>query len=309
MLLISDHQIRQLNISPTTAVEWVREAFLLKNECQLPPKISLHTTGRDFFNTMPCLLPEKYHTYGCKIISRIEGNTPTVNSKISIFDTRTGQQTALLDGNWITATRTGAVASLAIKTLQRSDAKIYSFIGLGVAGHSTLQCLLPLLPPKSTIRLKRYKDHAEKTIATFSRQYPKIIFEIADTMDALVKDADVVVSCITQTDNILVEDTNLFKPGVLVVPVHTRGFQNCDTVFDKVFADDKGHVSNFRYFSEFKQFGELGDVLTGKIQGRTSDEERILSYNIGISIHDIFYSYNVLTYINATTSKKSTKTL
>ena len=29
-----------------------------------------------------------------------------------------------------------------------------------------------------------------------------------------------------------------------VIPVHTRGFQNCDLFFDKVFADDTDHVKD-----------------------------------------------------------------
>lgn len=102
------------------------------------------------------------------------------------------------------------------------------------------------------------------------------------------------VSCITDADGLLVEDVNLFKSGVLVVPVHTRGFQNCDLVFDKVFADDEGHVKGFKYFDRFRKFGELSDVLSGKIEGRSSNEERILSYNIGLGLHDVYFAYKII---------------
>lgn len=125
------------------------------------------------------------------------------------------------------------------------------------------------------VRLKRYKDHAEKVIERYG-DLDNITFEISDTMEELVEGADVIVSCITDADGLLVENTDLFKPGVLVVPVHTRGFQNCDLVFDKVFADDEGHVKGFKYFSSFRKFGEIGDVLAGKIPGRES--ERSASY-------------------------------
>ena len=60
--------------------------------------------------------------------------------------------------------------------------------------------------------------------------------------------------------------------------------------FDKVFADDTGHVCGFKYFNEFRKFAELSDVLTGKVEGRTNDEERILSYNIGLGLHDLIYA-------------------
>ena len=84
-----------------------------------------------------------------------------------------------------------------------------------------------------------------------------------------------------------------FKPGVLVVPVHTRGFQNCDLFFDQVFADDVAHVEGFKYFNQFKQFDEFARILLKQNPGRTSDQERILAYNIGIALHDIYFASQV----------------
>lgn len=295
MRIVTDKEISDLGISPERCVEWVTESFLMKDRAQLPPKISLHPQGSDFINTMPCILPQEYHTFGCKVVSRIKGSHPALKSKMMLFDTLSGEMTALVDTDWITAMRTGAVAALAINTLRSYSAKVYSFIGLGAMGHSTLDCFLATNRDKSlVIRLKRYKDHAEKTMERYS-SYRNVEWEISDTIEDLVSGSDVVVSCITDADGILVEDMSLFKPGVLVVPVHTRGFQNCDTIFDKVFADDEGHVKGFKYFNEFRQFGELSDVLSGKIPGRSSDEERILSYNIGLGLHDVLFAHKIIT--------------
>ncbi len=242
------------------------------------------------------MLPPEYHTFGCKVVSRIKGTSPALKSEMMLFDSLSGEMTALMNCDWITAMRTGAVAALAINTLRKSDAKIYAIVGLGVIGHAVLDCLLST-NSDIVIKLMRYKDHAEKTVAQYSG-YPNVAFEIADTMEQLVCDADVVISCITDAEGLLVQDINLFKPGVLVVPVHTRGFQNCDTVFDKVFADDEGHVKGFKYFSQFREFGELGDVLSGQIAGRSDDDERILSYNIGLGLHDVLYGHKIINMIN-----------
>lgn len=73
MRYITSEQIESLGIGPTTCVEWVREAFLMKWDCVLPPKISIHPQGTDFINTMPCLLPKRFHKFGCKVVSRIKG--------------------------------------------------------------------------------------------------------------------------------------------------------------------------------------------------------------------------------------------
>lgn len=297
MKVITSDQISALNISPETCVEWVRESFLMKEKCQLPPKISIHPRGNDFINTMPCLLPEEYHTFGCKIVSRIKGNHPALKSDMMIFDTRSGEMEALVNADWITAMRTGAVAALAINTLRKKESNVYSFVGLGAMAHATLDCLLATnRESNATIRLKRYKDQAEKTIEKYS-DFSDVKFEIVETMDELVCGADVVVSAITDAQGLLVDDTDLFKPGVLLVPVHTRGFQNCDTVFDRVIVDDEGHVKGFRYFNKFKNFAELSDVLSGKDSGRMSDKQRIISYNIGLGLHDVVFGTKILELI------------
>lgn len=296
MKIISSEEIERLGISPAESVDWVREAFLLKDRCQLPPKISLHPRGNDFFNTMPCMLPEEYHTFGCKVVSRVKGNHPALKSEMMVFDTLTGGMTALVNCDWVTARRTGAVATLAINTLRSPKSKIYSFVGLGAMAYATLDCFFATnRGQEMVVRLKRYKNQAEKVIERYKNAC-NVTFEISDTMEDLVDGADVVVSCITDADGLLVENTELFKPGVLVVPVHTRGFQNCDTVFDKVFADDEGHVKGFKYFNQFRKFGELGKVLSEEIPGRESDKERILSYNIGLGLHDVYYASKILNH-------------
>lgn len=295
MRIVTNKDIQALNITPAQCVEWVREAFKIKNACQLPPKISIHPQGTDFINTMPCLLPAEYHTYGCKIVSRIQGANPSLKSDLMVIDSKTGECKALMQADWITAMRTGAVAALAIETFQKKDAQVYSIIGLGVIGHAVLDCLLGAYDMAGkTIRLMRYKDHAEKVMAHYSALYPQVNFEIADTMPAFVDNADVIISCITSADGMLVDNTELLKPGVLIVPVHTRGFQNCDRIFDKVFGDDTGHICEFQYFKEFRSFAEIGEVIRGENIGRESDSERILSYNIGLGLHDILYATKIL---------------
>ena len=293
MKIITSQDIKGLHISPQECVEWVTEAFKLKSRCQLPAKMSVHPTGNDFITTMPCLLPEEFGRFGVKIVSRVNGRHPSLKSDLMLMDSASGKLLALIDCDWITAMRTGAVATLAIKTFRNSQAREYSFIGLGSTARATLTCLLETtLSEKLNIRLFKYKDQAEAIVNEY-KDYSNANFTIVDTMAELVAGTDVVVSCITDAQGLLVEDESLFKPGVLVVPVHTRGFQNCDTSFDKVFADDTDHVKGFRYFSQFKEYHQIEEVLKGDIAGRTSDSERILSYNIGLGLHDVLFADKV----------------
>ena len=290
MKLITQPQIKSLNIAPAQCVEWVKESFSLKAQAQLPAKISLHPQGNDFFNTMPCLLPAPHNYFGVKLVHRIKGATPALGGDILLYDSKGGNLLAMMDADWITTMRTGAVATLAIQTFRKSDAQTYGFIGLGNTGRATLLCLLDSEPQvMHHVLLLRYKDQAESFIERF-KAFDNVQFTIYDTAKEIVAQSDVIVSCITEADGLLCDDDTLFRKGCLVVPVHTRGFQNCDLFFDKVFADDTAHVCGFKYFDRFKQFAEIQEAIEGLKPGRTNDDERILSYNIGLGLHDVVYA-------------------
>lgn len=294
MKTITNQDIEQLRITPAQCVEWVKESFCMKYEAQLPPKISLHPQGTDFFNTMPCLLPKEYDRFGVKVVSRIAGKKPSLHSDLLLYKASTGELLSFMDADWITQMRTGAVAALTIQTLQNANAQVYGFVGLGSTAIATMECLLAILPQEKqiTCKLLRYKDQAEKFAAMFADN-KQVQFEIVESHEALVRDTDVIVSAVTEMPELFCSNDSLYKEGVLVVPIHTRGFQNCDLFFDHVFADDRGHVCGFKYFDQFKQFNELSEVLLGKVLARQSDQERILAYNIGLGLHDIWFANKI----------------
>jgi ornithine cyclodeaminase/alanine dehydrogenase-like protein (mu-crystallin family) len=291
MKLVRQQQIIDLGIQPRECVAWVKECFRIKYDCILPHKISLKPFGEVFYNTMPCYIPEPINRFGVKEVSRYPDEKPALNSELLLYDGRNGNLLALMDANWITAMRTGAVAALAIQTFKSSQASVCSFIGLGNTARATLLCLLETSEREWNIRLMAYKGQELDFIRRFEK-YKNVSFQIVDSHEDLVKGADIVVSCITAANELIAPD-NCYKEGCLVIPVHTRGFQNCDLFFDKVFADDTGHVSNFKYFDRFRQFDEIGRVLKGEAKGRENDRERILSYNIGIGLHDVYFASRI----------------
>ena len=293
--IIQQQQIDALNISSKECIEWVKQGFLMKDDAQMPAKLSVHPQGEDFMTSMPCLLPKyngrKY--FGLKLVSRIEGQTPTLKSDITLYDAETGHLLAIMDGDWITAMRTGAVAALAARTFQRKGVDTYSMIGLGNIARAVALCLIADNEDRHiTIRLMRYKDQAEMFIERF-KAYENVTFNIVDDNTTFVAGADVLISCVTVATELLFPDNSLFKKGVTVIPVHVRGFQNCDLFFDKVFGDDTGQIQNWKYFKKFKEYDEIHHVLQGKNLGRTNDEERILSYNYGLALHDIVFASKI----------------
>lgn len=48
MQIISQQQIRALNISPATCVDWIKESFAIKKVADLPAKISVHPEDGEY---------------------------------------------------------------------------------------------------------------------------------------------------------------------------------------------------------------------------------------------------------------------
>ena len=291
--IIGHRDIVSAGISPRQCLEWVEESFKMKYDAILPPKSSIHPQGDDFFNTMPCLLPERFGRFAMKEVHRIAGQEPALGSDILLYDSKKGDLLAIMDGDWITNMRTGAVAALSARLFKSSGVNDYSFIGLGNTARATALCLLEDNKDREIhFRLLKYKNQADLFIERF-KSYSNVTFEIVDDINDFIKQSHVIISCITSADGFLCPNDELFGPGMLLIPVHTRGFQNCDLFFDKVYGDDTGHVQGFKYFSQFKKFDELSQVLLGNNPGRESNSERIICYNIGLGLHDAVFSSHI----------------
>jgi len=297
MKIITNRDIKQLSISPSKCVEWIYESFSIKNKSQLPVKISVHPSDTNFFTSMPCLLPYEKKTqiryFGIKVVHRIEGAVPSLGSDMLLYDALSGELLALIDTDWITTMRTGAVAAVSAKVLRKETTTSYGFVGLGNTARATLLCILEAEPERFFhIKLLKYKNQAELFVARF-QNYTNVSFELYDDINELASSSDVFISCITSADGLLVEDEKTFKPGVTVIPVHMRGVQNCDTVFDRVFGDDTDHIKGFKYFNQYKNYNEIGEVLCGNDPGRTDNNQRIIDYNYGLGLHDVLFASKI----------------
>ena len=241
---------------------------------------------------MPCAIPE-LNVFGVKVVHRLNGAVPSLGSDIMLYDITNGDLLAIMDGNWITAMRTGAVAVLATQTFKKSKDVRYGVIGLGNTARATILCLLESEPDiLHKIALLKYKNQDKLFIERFSG-YKNVEFSVFENVADLIRSTNVLYSCLTESGKLICDDDSAFQEGFLLVPVHTRGFQNCDLFFDKVFADDTGHVKGFRYYDRFRYFDEIQNVISGKKPGRETDKERIISYNVGIGLHDIFFARKI----------------
>lgn len=291
MKVFTDEHISAMKISSRQCVEWTLRSLLSKPNADLPPKTWLHYPGDIFVNTMPCVIPE-IQRYGVKVVTRHPGQHPALKSKLLLMNMTNGDFLACMDAGWITAMRTGAVAALAVKTFTKDfGAAKFGMVGLGRMAHATFECLNSLLDRPYEVYLLRYKDQAERFAAEYG-SYENVKFHIVDTKEELIANTDTLISCVTVMNEQFMP-ASAYPAGYTLIPVHMRGFQECDRVFDKVFGDDRGHLEHFQYFNQFKSFAEFSDVLSGKALGRTDDKERIVVYNIGLGLHDVWFAHNI----------------
>lgn len=291
MKIITNNDITNLKIPNKDFFQWATEMIKEKNRTLLPAKISMKQPGHIFYNIMPCIIND-YNIAGIKVVNRYPMRDPSIKADLLLYDYANGDLKAIIDATYITVMRTGAVAAHSILLFGRKDFRSIGLIGLGKVTLATMDILLEYILEKNlTIKLYKYKDHAEKFIKRY-KKYTNLKFIICDSYEETIMDSDIIVSGVTYADKNFC-DISCFKEGCLVVPIHTLGFQNCDLIFDKVFGDDYSHICGFKYFDKFKSFTEVCDVVNGIKEGRTNDKERILAYNIGIAIHDIYFAHNI----------------
>jgi ornithine cyclodeaminase/alanine dehydrogenase len=83
------------------------------------------------------------------------------------------------------------------------------------------------------------------------------------------------------------------KPGSLLVALDYDSYLKPETLHraSAVYTDDVPqlvHLKDYGYFNGApERLFEIGDVLAGKRQGRTSDDQTIVSINMGIALEDV----------------------
>ena len=143
-LPVLDHAAVLSAVSPTAAIDTVRDAFLRlqRGEWSMPAKVYLPSPPYGDFRAMPArgsgfaLL---------KWITSFPGNPdrglPTVMGVICLSDAETGEPLMLLDARSVTALRTGAVAAVATAALAAPGASSVGIVGCGLHGAWTARCL------------------------------------------------------------------------------------------------------------------------------------------------------------------------
>lgn len=296
---ISVDEIKALNIKPVEYYKWIDEVINHFEEFILPTKTRVPLRTADYFNIMPCVLPA-LNRMGLKVVTRSEvrrkEGQDNIDADILLYDYANCNLISLMDGSLITTIRTAAIAVHSMLHLaNKSD--VVAMVGLGNIGTWIGRILFDQIEDKSiTVKLYKYKNHAEEFIEEF-KEYKNLTFEVCDTYERLMAGSDVVFSSVTFIEEDFCKP-DVFKAGCTVIPVHMRGFKECDKVFDHVITSDLESIKKFQYYGQMRKLSRLNEVLKGEIPVREKATDRILVYNLGIALYDIFFAAKIYDQLN-----------
>lgn len=272
--------------------DWIDFALKNKSDFQMPLKSRIEQEKGNYYACMPCMY-EKENVVGTKMIGRHflkPGEKRSIMmGDLLLYEADTGVLNALMDIEYITTLRTGAAAAHSAILYSKKDFKTVGLFGLGNIMFACIEVLMSKIGDREiTFKLFKYHNNEERFMNYFSK-YSNITFELCDTHEETIYESDLIISAVTRTTENFASD-ECYKEGCTVIPIMTLGFQNCDLFFDKVFADEIDQIRGFKYFDKFKSIENTTDVLLGEAEGRKNDKERILVYNYGLAIHDLYFA-------------------
>ena len=263
-------------------------------------------------NSMPSYM--KYgDVAGVKVVSVYNDNPkkyglPTTIGTIILYNPETGMPKAIMDGTLITDLRTGAVSGINAKYLARKDSRSVAIVGAGVQGYTSMQMIIRALPGiEEIVACDLSPERREQFIAQGKAEYPELTFTGCDDHRETLQGSDIVVYA-TSADRPLLEN-GAVADGTTVITVCELLTPKAVGMFDAWYVDF-AECALERYNDGGKQsadargvawedltmehvYGEIGDVIAGKLAGRTSDQQKILAGAVGISVEDVICAEHV----------------
>lgn len=296
---LDDDEIRRLLDMPS-AIGAVREAFLelAEGTGRIPVRTSVVSGRGATLLTMPGVLGRR-GVLGAKLVAVAEGNAerglPTVNALVVLLDHETGVPTAVLDGTWLTALRTGAASGVATDALAVPEASVLAVIGAGVQARTQVEAVRAVRPIVEVRIHSRTRRSAER----FADEIEGVEARVAESATEAVAGAHVVVTATDSSSPVVPSDAvgagthinaiGAYRPDMAEIPpaLVTR----CRVVVDQRRAalaeagDVIGPIRAGRLGAD--DLVELGSVLAGRAGGRTDPDQITLFKSVGSASQDL----------------------
>ena len=291
-------------LTMSQCIDAMADAFtqLAKGQAEVPLRTDLHMPeahGRALF--MPAYLPNQERV-GVKAImvhkQNPEKGMPMIHSMVMVFDSSTGSPLAVMDGEVLTAMRTGAVSGLATRLLARENSEIAAVFGAGVQGETQLEAVCAVREIKKAYVFDLNRGHAHAYAAKMGEKCG-IEVVVADTPYA-VSEADVICTATSSNkpvfDDIMIgagihiNGVGSYRPDMCEIPPET--VVRAKVVVDQMNASlseagDLVQPIEQGLIAEDHIHGELGDILSGGKPSRENDKEITFFKSVGVAVQDL----------------------
>lgn len=257
-----------------------------------------------FLAAMPGFVPSS-GVLMAKLVSLFPRNAgtgrPTHQAVIAVFDPGTGTPTALVDGTAITAARTGACSALSARLLARDDAAVLAILGTGVQARSHARAMCRVRPIRHIRIAGRNPPAAAGLAAELCRELPVTAEAVPSYRDALAG-ADIACAATHAAEPVIRRPW--LSPGVHVTSVgfNPAGREIDDETIAAALICVESRQAALAPFPAGSNdllvpiregiitaahiHAELGELVAGQKQGRSSREQITLYKSVGVAVQD-----------------------
>ncbi len=224
---------------------------------------------------------------------------------IVLFEPETGQTQAIIHAGEITAIRTAAASAVATQMLAREDASHLTILGNGEQGHQHLIAMSEIRNITHVRIWGRSFSHAQQFATQFSKQYG-IDIEAIEDIEIAVKSADIICTTTSSCKPLLkgswlAQGTHINAVGASLadqaeVDIEAVKRSRFYVDYKPLAKEQAGEYLNAlaaNTINEEHMIGEIGEVLLGKVKGRTSSNEITLYKSLGVATQDLAASIYV----------------
>jgi ornithine cyclodeaminase len=307
MLLLTAEDVRKA-LPMNEAIEAMKNAYasLSNGTAVVPLRTRLPIPNSEALSLfMPAFVnSQEGNALAIKVVSLFPGNPARglayIQAAVLVFDPETGRAIALLEGSSLTAIRTGAAGGAAIDLLARADSRVAAIFGAGAQGRTQLEAACTARQIETAFI---FDANAEKAQAFTNEMKGKGVvtqdIRVAQSAKEAIENADII--CTATTSSRPVFDDMDVRSGTHISAVgsYTPDMQevSAETLQRaKIFVDSRSAsleeagdlIQPIRagLFDESHICGELGEMITGRIPGRQSEDEITYFKSVGIAAQD-----------------------
>ncbi|MFN2533418.1 MAG: ornithine cyclodeaminase family protein [Pyrinomonadaceae bacterium] len=305
VLVLTAAEINEL-MPMGTCIGVMRQAFksLAQNDFHQPLRTVVRPPeASGSIVMMPTYRQREVPAFGLKAIcvfpANAEKGMDAHQGAVMLFSGTTGELQAMMNASAITAIRTAAVSAVATDVLAREDANELAIVGTGVQARAHLSALFCVRRFKRVRIAGKHITHTKRFVEEMSENV-SVALEPVELIESAVRAADVIVTATNAQDPVLRRDWVASGAHINAIGTYSPQSREIDSTTmaaARIFVDRRESAENEAgdYLLALQDgaidrnsiVGELGEVLLGKVKGRTSRDEITLFKSLGLAIEDL----------------------